>query len=79
MQSIKNFWLSLSATTRSHIITAVRTFAATFTTTFILILKSGGISWSWPFWFAVAGTALNAAFKALIESYAPPSLGGLPK
>jgi hypothetical protein len=79
MQIIQNYWNSLSATTRSHIISAVRTFGATFVGTFLIILKSGQVSWSWPFWFATTTAAFNAGFKALIESYAPVSLGGLPK
>ncbi len=76
---ISTYWASLSDVTRDRILSAVRVFVTTFITTFGMIMTSGNISWSWPFLFSVASTALNAAVKALMQSYAPVSLGGIRK
>lgn len=76
IQKIKNFWLGLSDTTRAHVISAARTFASAFATSVIVLLKAG-VSWHWSFWVAAFTMGAGAGLKALIENYAPPSLGGI--
>lgn len=78
MNTIKNYWLNLSDTTRAHIISSLKTFAAAGLATVLITLKSG-IHWDVTFFSAIITAGFNSGIKALIETYAPPSLGGVKK
>ncbi len=78
-EKIQSWWLSLSDTTRSHIISSTKVFLAAFIVPVLIALKQGHIEWSVAFLSSLVTAGLNSGIKALIENYAPPSLGGIRK
>lgn len=76
-EKIKSWWLGLSDTTRSHIISSTKVFLAAFIVPILIALKQGHMEWTVAFFSSLVTAGINSGFKALIENYAPPSLGGI--
>ena len=77
MNFVKNFWLGLSDTTRDHVVSAVRTFVATFVVMSASIVVAAGIeNFSKALLISAVTAGVNAGFKSLLQAFAPVSLGG---
>jgi hypothetical protein len=69
---MKKYWLTLSKSTRAHIISAVRVFLATFGALSIPTLLAAGVeNWNYALLTSVGVSALNGALKVVWETFFP--------
>lgn len=73
---ISDYWNSLSPRTQGQLVSAGKTFLASFVASVVVVSKTG-IHWDVTFLGMVLTTGISNGIKALLESYAPPSLGGI--